>query len=346
MDLKQQNLGKLQNDLYQGSYYADSKGVKVKHGKGKYYFKNGDIYEGKWKDGKFSLPQKAPKKQADSKVIVFSFYDNEKSAQSLTKYTNKNAEIYTLKESITPNYIEQFPFPEINKTSILKLVFNCHGNKNGTNELGIEKNTAKLVLQKIIDIGIVNISISDHSCYGSIGRAFAEAFQGLSKENKTNNITLNVINSSNNKSVIGGHSRTFCINQEGKVEFRNKRMYYKDISSNSIIDIDPRNYINNDDLINKIPAMKLLSFKNGNIPVYEKKVDSFWSKMKAFFVNLWKNIKSALHNSTQTAVNNQEKKYKIQPQSQGMNINCNTSSQRLYQDNLNKKNEQQLYPTI
>jgi hypothetical protein len=163
-----------------------------KNGKGIYYWADGSKYEGQWQDGKIMLLSERAKKQNKTPTLLLRSPKINSDNMQLKYEAHKFLEGgEVVKVAVCENEGELFKaickFSESNKNKDrCRLVFNQHGNRGGVNDMNINKESARMILAKLANDGIKNITISDLACHGGTAHHFIKVAQNIANIYKVN----------------------------------------------------------------------------------------------------------------------------------------------------------------
>lgn len=182
-------------DSYNGQWYNNQY-----HGQGVYTYANGyangDVYNGEFKDGRIFVDVKQ-KNPSTKKTVLFQSSQLKKAEDKqwghgrfidqnhlITRYNgieNANEVIAKLNE-----------LAEVNKgeSTNLKLVFFQHGGKGGINDIHVNNDSAKQMLDILREKGYRDITVSDIACHGATGYHFKRISQEFVNTNPDINVTI------------------------------------------------------------------------------------------------------------------------------------------------------------
>ena len=167
-------------DIYEGQWINGQR-----HGQGILTWVSGDKYAGQWINGQSYISTDKLKEDNQHPTLVF---------RSETLHSETRKLLYE-KDKFLPNGKEidvcvvqnpqefltelQSYFDEYKKThdktlETFRLVIDQHGGENGWNDIQIDKNAAKDILEVIASNGVKNLIISDSSCHGAMKHAFSD----------------------------------------------------------------------------------------------------------------------------------------------------------------------------
>ena len=209
------------------------------HGQGEMAYSNGTKYNGEFKDGRMFVDVKKPKKQNETKTVVFQSSQLEKAENAqwghgrfidqnhlITRYNDindANEVIGKLNELADVNGCASTKF---------KVVFDQHGGEQGLNDITVDTESAKQMLQMLYKKGYRDITVSDLSCHGATGYHFKGISQEFVNTNPDINVTIRA--SAEDRVVSSCHSnngtkfRTFST--DGQALNREKSVYKSNLT--------------------------------------------------------------------------------------------------------------------
>jgi hypothetical protein len=167
------------------------------HGQGEMAYSNGNKYNGEFKDGRMFVDVKKPKKQNKTKTVVFQSSGMKKPEDTQWGYDGfhnpehlieRHYNIYTKEEAIA----ELNNLAEVNEgaSTKFKLVFDQHGGMRGWNDIHVNNDSAKQMLQMLYFKGYRDITVSDLSCHGGTASHFKEISQAFADQDPDINVTI------------------------------------------------------------------------------------------------------------------------------------------------------------
>lgn len=165
-------------------YEGEWKGGK-KHGEGTYSWADGNTYKGEWKDDHIMLQSEKTKKQNKTPTLLLRSPEINSQNNSLRYETHKFLEGgEDVKVAVCKNEKELFKeickFSESNKNKDrCRIVFSQQGNSGGINNMNITKDFARMMLAKLANDGIKNITISDEAPHGGTAYHFIKVAQNV-----------------------------------------------------------------------------------------------------------------------------------------------------------------------
>ena len=200
-------------DIYEGEFKNGAK-----HGKGKYTSANGTIYDGDWENGekhgqgkctsangliykgefkkdKMMMSSNKPKEKNKIPTLLLRSSEMNQEKRSV-KYENdkfldggKSVEAVVCENSkavLTEvnQFIENNKENPTEENSKCRIVFDQHGGREGDNDMSIDSESAKKILENLASAGFKEIIISDLACHGGTAYHFLKVAQDFVNEHK------------------------------------------------------------------------------------------------------------------------------------------------------------------
>ncbi len=189
-------------------YWKDGK----RNGRGKLTWENGNIYEGDWQDDKMMTSSNKPKEQNKIETLVLRSKEIGKEDGAL-KYENdkfipsgKSVEVAVCENSAEAlaaieKFIKNNKENITEENSKCRIVFRQHGGAVGDNDMSIDSESAKKILENLASAGFKEIIISDLACHGGTAHHFLEVAQDFANER---GVVIRVRSAPENRACING----------------------------------------------------------------------------------------------------------------------------------------------